>query len=135
MIIGIGTDVCEVERIANAIERRGQAFLDRLFSVAEQQAAGHRRDPASFYAGRFAAKEACAKALGTGITDRIRWTDIETLATRSRQPKITLAGGAARRLSQLAGKGRAGRVQVSISHDGAYALAFVLLEDGPPLQR
>ncbi len=127
MIIGVGADLCEIERIAEAIDHRGASFLDRVFTEAEQRMASGRRDPTLFYAGRFAAKEACAKALGTGITDRVRWTDIEVLSTRSRQPFITLTKGAARRLTRLAGKHRAGCVHVTISHDAGFALSYVLL--------
>lgn len=131
MILGVGTDFCEVERIGEAISRRGSTFLDRLFTPAEQRAASRRRDPVAFYAGRFAAKEACAKALGTGITDVVRWTDIEILSARSHQPTIEMTGGAARRLSRLTGKRGVGRAYVSISHEGAFALAFVLLDLRP----
>ncbi|WP_081991232.1 holo-ACP synthase [Inquilinus limosus] len=128
MIVGIGTDICGAARVAEAIGRRGQTILDRLFSAAEQALAVHHRSPNQFYAGRFAAKEACAKSLGTGITDRVRWTDIEILARRSGQPYCELSGGAARRAKRLVGKGFVPKLHVSIAHDGEFAQALVILE-------
>jgi holo-[acyl-carrier protein] synthase len=131
MIIGIGADLCDIERIAQAIDRGGSRFLDRVFTEEEKGLASRQRDPGQFYAGRFAAKEACAKAMGTGITDRIRWTDIEVLVTTARQPIITLENGAARRLTRMAGKHRKARVHVTISHSAGLALSHVILYAGP----
>jgi holo-[acyl-carrier protein] synthase len=127
MIVGIGTDLCEVERIAEALERQGLRFQRRICSEQEQRLGGRRLDPALFYASRFAAKEACAKALGTGITTRVRWTDIEVLAGPGGRPVLSLSGGALRRARRLAGR-RELRFHISIAHDGLYASAFVILE-------
>lgn len=131
MIVGIGIDICGAARVAEAIERRGQVFLDRLFSAAEQALAARHRSPNQFYAGRFAAKEACAKSLGTGITDRVRWTDVEILARRSGQPYCELSGGAARRAKRLVGRDSVPELHVSITHDGEFAQALAILEARP----
>jgi holo-[acyl-carrier protein] synthase len=128
VIVGIGADLCDIERVAGAIERTGQNFLDRVFTPAEQAAAQRDPDPPSFYAGRFAAKEACAKALGTGITDRVRWTDIEFLAAPVGQPLATLSGGALRRMRRLVGARRSAVIHVSISHEQELAFAILMIE-------
>jgi holo-[acyl-carrier protein] synthase len=128
MIVGIGTDLCDIDRIAGAIERRGQKFLDRMFTPAEHAAAQRRPEPDPFYAGRFAAKEACVKALGSGITEQVRWTDIEVFASPSGQPVVTLSGGALRRLRRLIGPKRSGTIHISISHEQELACAFVVIE-------
>src|SRR5438270_13615904 len=97
LIIGIGTDIHEVERTADAINRRGIRYLERLFTTKEIAAGKNRRDAEAFFARRFAAKEACAKALGTGITGRVGWHDMEISTDRLGGPKIVLSGGALRR--------------------------------------
>ncbi|HEX8078335.1 MAG TPA: holo-ACP synthase [Chthoniobacterales bacterium] len=131
MILGIGNDLCDIERIAGVIQRHGQRFLDRAFTHAEQALARRRPEPSSFYAGRFAAKEACLKALGTGVTERVRWTDIEILDSRSGRPVATISSEALRRFRRLAGWGRDAAVHVAISHDVRLATAFVILEARP----
>lgn len=130
MIVGIGSDLCEIERVANAIARHGVRFLDRVFTEQEQALSALRLDSGGFYAGRFAAKEACAKALGTGITDRVRWTDIEILADPQGQPTMVLSGGARRRFSRTLARGGTLRAHVSISYERAHAMACVVLESG-----
>lgn len=127
MIVGIGTDLCDVERIAGALERQGDRFRRRICSDREQQLAVAHVEQARFYAGRFAAKEACAKALGTGITERVRWTHIEVLSGVMGQPVLHLSGGAHRRACRLAGRGGF-RAHVSITHDSTFAMAFAVLE-------
>ena len=128
MILGIGTDVCAIEHIASAIERQGERFLGRVFTLAERDAAQSGPNAMVYFARRFAAKEACAKALGTGVTARVRWTDIEILGQRSSQPILTLTGGALRRAKRLAPKGAVCIAHVSLSHDADMAIAFVVLE-------
>jgi holo-[acyl-carrier protein] synthase len=128
MILGIGNDLCNVERMAGVIQRHGQRFLDRTFTQAEQALAQHRSEPCLFYAGRFAAKEAFVKALGTGINEQIHWTDIEILASRSGKPFATISGGALTRLRRLADSGSDTMVHVSIAHDARLATALVILE-------
>ena len=127
MIIGIGIDLCEVERIAGALERQGDRFRKRICSNRERALAAGRADESLFYAGRFAAKEACAKALGTGITERVRWQHIEVLTGKCGEPVLHLSEGAQRRAMRLAGQGGI-RAHVSITHDGLFAMAFVVLE-------
>lgn len=129
LIIGIGTDICEIERIADAMERQGERFRKRICSERELKLAARRTEQVTFYAGRFAAKEACAKALGTGITERVRWTHIEVLADKIGRPVLHLSEGALRRGKRLA-RGGDFRCRVSIAHDGSFAIAFVVLEAG-----
>ena len=128
MILGIGADLCSVTRIAGAIERRGQSFLDRLFSEAEQQRATTQRSRDAYYAGLFAAKEACLKALGTGVTERVRWTDVEIGACDTGEPRLKLSAGAYRRMRRLVGKANSERLHLSITVCGTWALANVILE-------
>jgi holo-[acyl-carrier protein] synthase len=128
MIIGIGTDCCEVERIQGAIERRGSRFLARVFTDAERVAGAKRAEPAAYFARRFAAKEACLKALGTGITERIGWHDVEVLNGPKGKPTLRLEGGALRRLNRLTPKGHEPALHVSLADDPPMALAFVIVE-------
>lgn len=127
MIIGVGTDLCEVERIAGALERQGERFRNRICSESEQALAAAQIEEALFYAGRFAAKEACAKALGTGLTERVRWRQIEVLTGWNGEPVLHLSEGALRRAKRLAG-GRDVRAHVSITHQGPFSIAFVVLQ-------
>ena len=127
-ILGIGNDLCDVGRMTGVIRRHGQRFLDRTFTQAEQALAGCQLAPRLFYAGRFAAKEAFLKALGTGITEQIHWTDIEILASRAGQPIATTSGAALTQLRLLAERGGDVAVHVSISLDVRLATAFVVLE-------
>jgi len=119
---GIGTDIVEIERIRQAVQKRGRRLLDRLFTPEEQALCGARRDPYPCYAGRFAAKEAVLKALGTGLAG-CHWTDVQIERDAAGAPVVRLAGPAA----ALAG---GARVLVSISHDRERALAFALAWEG-----
>jgi holo-[acyl-carrier protein] synthase len=114
--------------VAEAIERQGQRLLDRVFSAAEQQMAVTSRERDRFYAARFAAKEACLKALGTGVTERVRWIDIEILDHVDGVPQLKLSGGGYRRMRRIVGVGNVGHLHLSLSDDGDYALAFDVLE-------
>lgn len=129
MIIGLGTDLCEVVRIAGALERQGDRLRNRICSDREQGLAAARADEAVFYAGRFAAKEACAKALGTGITERVRWRHIEVLADQNGGPILLLSEGALRRARRLS-DGREVRAHISVTHRGPLVMAFAVLETG-----
>jgi holo-[acyl-carrier protein] synthase len=133
MIIGIGTDCCSVERIAGAIERHGDRFLARVFTAAERAVGTTRPEPAVYFASRFAAKEACVKALGSGITERIGWHDVEVLNGPKGQPILSLTGGALRRLNRRMPKGHELALHVSLADDPPMALAFVVLEARPKL--
>ncbi len=138
MIIGIGTDCCCIDRIAGAIRRQGDRFLARVFTVAERAAATKRPEPAIYFARRFAAKEACVKALGSGISQRIGWRDVEVLNGTAGRPILRLSGGALRRLERMTPSGHEVVLHVSLADDPPMALAFVLLDARPkarPSQR
>lgn len=124
MINGIGIDLVEIQRIRQMIKRFGQSFLDRVYTTAEQREAGYRQDPAAYYAGRWAAKEALSKALGCGIGSLCAFTDIETTNSPSGKPVMTLSGEAAKTMSKLGGK----RIFVSVSHEASYAICNVMIE-------
>jgi holo-[acyl-carrier protein] synthase len=124
----MGTDIFEVARSAEAIERHGQRYLERLFTPAELTAGLKRRDPTTYFARRFAAKEACVKALGTGITGSVRWLDIEIVNDPHGAPRISLAGGALRRMKRLAPRGLAVAIHVSLATAHGVAIATVVVE-------
>jgi holo-[acyl-carrier protein] synthase len=134
MIIGIGADCCDMERIAGAIERRGDRFLARLFTDAERAAGAKRPEPAAYFARRFAAKEACAKALGSGITERVGWHDVEVVNGPKGEPILRLTGGALRRARRLMPKGYEPALHLSLADDPPMALAFVVLEARPKIK-
>jgi holo-[acyl-carrier protein] synthase len=131
VILGIGTDICDIGRIAGALERQGDRFANRVFTPAERAAASVCREREVFYASRFAAKEACVKALGTGISTRVRWHDIEVINAGNGHSVLTLGGGALARLKRLTPKGRAVFLHLSLSNNPATALAFVVIEARP----
>lgn len=120
MIYGIGTDIIEVKRIEQAIQRFGPRFLDRLFSEAEQLYCQRHRDGARHYAGRFAAKEAIVKALGTGFRDGINWLDITISNDHHGKPVVTLS-------SKLQEMFNSPNLLISISHCREYATAFAVI--------
>ena len=127
MIIGIGSDVCDARRIANVIERHGDRFLDRIFTATERAKADKRRNRAETYAKRFAAKEACAKALGTGLRAGVWWRDIGVVNLASGRPTLVLTGGARRRLEALTPAGHEVRIDLTMTDEGATAHAFVVI--------
>ena len=122
-IIGIGTDIVETERIAAVLTRHAESFNSRLLTEKEIALANQKGNPASFYAGRWAAKEACAKALGCGIGAHCNFTDIEILNDASGKPQITLSGTGKSTLEKLGGK----KLLLSISHERRYAVATVII--------
>jgi holo-[acyl-carrier protein] synthase len=124
MIIGIGVDVVEIERIRTLLERHGDRARHKLFTARELADCGVRADPAECLAARFAAKEAALKALGTGKEPGVRWTDLEVSRADSGCPGLSLAGGARER-AERAGVGRA---WLSLSHEAGLACAMVVLE-------
>jgi holo-[acyl-carrier protein] synthase len=127
MIIGIGSDICDARRIAKVIERHGDRFIDRIFTPIERARADKRRNRIETYAKRFAAKEACAKALGTGIRAGVWWRDMGVVNLASGRPTIALTGGAKRRLDALTPPGHEARIDVSITDEGPMAHAFVII--------
>jgi holo-[acyl-carrier protein] synthase len=124
VIIGLGVDIAEVDRIRDTMARHGQRFLDRVFTPAEIAYCNRHRDRAERFAGRFAAKEAAMKALGTGWSNGVRWVDIEVTRYPSGQPTLALHG-AARAIGERLGLRRA---SLSITHSGNTALAQVIFE-------
>lgn len=131
MILGIGSDVCDARRIAKVIERHGDRFLSRIFTPTERAKADRRRNRAETYAKRFAAKEACAKALGTGIRAGVWWRDMGVVNRPSGQPTMELTGGAFRRLEALVPEGHAARIDVTITDEGPMAQALVIISAVP----
>jgi holo-[acyl-carrier protein] synthase len=121
-IIGLGLDATEIERIAETIERYGDRFLKRIFTDGEIAYCNRRREPAVHFAGRFAAKEAAMKALGTGNSHGVLWRDCEVVR-RGGPPQLQLHGGAARRFASIGGR----RSLLSITHSQELALAEVLI--------
>ena len=122
MIVGLGTDIIEIARIRAMIERHGETFLERIFTPAERAYCGSKKHAAQHYAGRWAAKEAAMKALGTGFIRGIGWHDFELLPQPSGAPTLTLSGGAAACAAAL---GMA-QMLVTMSHCQAYATATVI---------
>jgi holo-[acyl-carrier protein] synthase len=124
LIVGLGVDISEVDRIREAMERHGQRFLERVFTATEIAYCSRHRNRAERFAGRFAAKEATMKALGTGWSNGVRWVDIEVTRLPSGQPTVTLHG-VARQIGEQLGMRRA---SLSITHSGNTAFAQVILE-------
>ena len=131
MILGIGSDLCDIRRIERSIERFGDRFTHRIFTERERARSDGRAARAPSYARRFAAKEACAKAVGTGLSHGVFWRDMEVVNLPSGQPTLRLAGGAAARLQELLPAGHEGRLHVSLTDDPPMAQAFVIIEALP----
>ena len=127
MILGIGSDICDARRIAKVIERHGDRFLDRVFTPTERAKADKRRNRAETYAKRFAAKEACSKALGTGLRAGVWWRDMGVVNLPSGRPTLELAGGAKRRLAAMTPKGYEPRIDLTMTDEGPNAQAFVVI--------
>lgn len=124
MIVGLGVDIAEIDRIEAAIRRHGQAFLERVFTPTEISYCEGHRNKFERYAARFAAKEAAMKALGTGWRKGVRWRDIEVKNQAGGKPTISLAGAAGEHAARLG----ATRFSLSITHSGNMAFAEVILE-------
>ena len=131
MIIGIGNDLCDIRRVQDSLDRFGDRFVQRLFTEVEQKRSERKPDRASSYAKRFAAKEACAKALGTGIRRGVFWKDMGVVNLPSGQPTMALTGGAAERLAELTPPGMVARIHLTLSDEIPYAQAFVVIEAVP----
>jgi len=131
MILGIGNDLVDIRRIENALQIHGQRFRDRCFTNAEQAKAEERIGrglESHTYAKRFAAKEACAKALGTGMSEGVRFKDIEVINDEKGVPCLHLHGAALARLQALTPKGDAANLHLSFTDEPPYAQAFVVIE-------
>jgi holo-[acyl-carrier protein] synthase len=137
MILGIGSDLVDIRRIEQTLERFGDRFIQRLFTEAEQARCERRAGPgpspvrAANYAKRFAAKEACAKALGTGFQAGVFWRDLGVVNLASGQPTLELTGGARERLNALTPAGMIARVHLTLTDDFPLAQAFVILSAEP----
>ncbi|MFZ3034253.1 MAG: holo-ACP synthase [Parvibaculum sp.] len=127
MIIGIGNDIIDIRRVEKSLERFGARFTDRVFTEIEQQKSDRRRNRAASYAKRFAAKEACAKALGTGISRGVYWRDMGVVNLRGGKPTMELTGGALSRLNFLMPTGLEPVIHLTITDDGPLAQAFVII--------
>ena len=127
MIIGIGSDITDVRRIAKVIDRHGERFIDRIFTPTERAKAEKRRNRVETYAKRFAAKEACAKALGTGFRAGVWWRDMGVVNLPSGRPTLELTGGAKRRLEAITPAGYEARIDLTITDEGPMAHAFVVI--------
>ena len=131
MIIGFGADLCDIRRVADALERHGERFSRRLFTAAEREYCDARAARAPCYAKRFAAKEACAKALGVGISHGVGWLDMSVVNLSSGRPTMELTGGAAAQLQKITPPGMTARVHLTLTDEEPYAQAMVLIEATP----
>ena len=131
MIIGIGSDLTDIRRIAHSLDRFGGRFQARVFTELERARSERKPDRAASYAKRFAAKEACAKALGTGLRRGVFWRDMGVVNAPSGQPTLSLTGGAAARLAAMVPDGHRGVIHLSLTDDHPYAQAFVVIEAVP----
>jgi holo-[acyl-carrier protein] synthase len=131
MILGIGTDLANIDRIAAVLARHPDRFRTRVFTETEQRKAEGRADTAGTYAKRWAAKEACSKALGTGLRMGIAWKDMAVSNLHTGQPTMCLTGWAADRLAQMTPPGHSAYIHVTLTDDHPWAQAFVLIEARP----
>ena len=131
MIIGIGSDLCDIRRIEASLARFGDRFKLRCFTELERARSDRKPDASWSYAKRFAAKEACAKALGTGMRRGVFWRDMGVVNMRSGQPTMQLAGGALARLQEMTPPGMKAVIHLSLTDDHPYAQAFVIIEALP----
>ncbi len=138
MIIGIGSDVIDIRRVAKVIERHGNRFLHRIFTDAErakaERRASNEKMVVATYAKRFAAKEACSKALGTGIRRGVWWRDMGVVNLPGGRPLMTLTGGALKRLEGLAPEGLEAQIDLSMTDDWPLAQAFVIISAVMPVK-
>ncbi|HVY89851.1 MAG TPA: holo-ACP synthase [Hyphomonadaceae bacterium] len=132
MIIGLGQDMCDIRRIEKSLERFGDRFTHRVFTETERKLADRRRQRAATYAKRFAAKEACAKALGTGVPRRgVHWQHMGVVNAPGGKPTFSLTGGAAERLAKLTPPGMTCIIHLTITDEYPYAQAQVIIEALP----
>jgi len=131
MIIGIGSDLTNIDRIGKTLEKFGPRFIQRVFTAEEQAKAAKRASNIATYAKRFAAKEACAKALGTGIYRGVFFRDMSVVNLPSGQPTLVLSGGALKKLKELTPKGMVPKIHLSLTDDAPWAQAFVVIESLP----
>jgi holo-[acyl-carrier protein] synthase len=131
MIVGIGADLCDINRIEETLERFGERFVARCFTDIERRRSDAKAGRAASYAKRFAAKEACAKALGTGLRRGVFWRDMGVVNLPSGQPTMRLTGGAAARLAAITPEGCEPFIHLTITDEHPLAQAFVVIEARP----
>ncbi|KAA5599211.1 holo-ACP synthase [Blastochloris sulfoviridis] len=132
MILGLGSDLVDIRRIEKTLERHGERFIERVFTPVERAAAERRVTKAATYAKRFAAKEACAKALGTGFRAGVFWRDMGVVNLPGGRPTLRLTGGAAARLEAITPPGFAARIDLTLTDDYPLASAVVIISAIPP---
>lgn len=131
MILGIGSDLANIDRIQGTLDRFGDRFRNRVFTDVEQTKAERRKDVAGTYAKRWAAKEACSKALGTGLAMGISWKDMAVSNMRTGQPIMAVTGWAKERLDEMTPAGHEAIIHVTLTDDHPWAQAFVVIEARP----
>ncbi|GAB5511681.1 MAG: holo-ACP synthase [Hyphomicrobiales bacterium] len=131
MIIGLGSDLCDIRRVQDTLDRFGERFTHKVFTAIERERSDRRKQRAASYAKRFAAKEACAKALGTGLRQGVFWRDMGVANQRSGAPTLVLTGGALARLELMTPTGHSAKIHLTITDDDPYAQAFVIIEALP----
>ncbi len=131
MIIGLGSDLSDIRRVQDTLDRFGDRFTQRIYTEIERTRSERKPDRAASYAKRFAAKEACAKALGTGMRRGVFWKDMGVVNMRSGQPTMALTGGALARLEEMTPTGMKAVIHLSLTDDHPYAQAFVIIEALP----
>jgi len=135
MIIGIGSDLIDIRRVEKSLERYGERFISRVYTDIERARSEARRERAASYAKRFAAKEACAKALGTGISHGVFWREMGVVNLPGGKPTMALTGGAAAQLAKILPPGHEAAIHLTITDDFPLAQAFVIIEAVPAGER
>jgi holo-[acyl-carrier protein] synthase len=128
MIIGIGNDIIDIRRIEKTIARHGQRFIDRVYTDVEKRKSERRAQRVASYAKRFAAKEACSKALGTGLSNGVFWRDMGVVNLPSGKPTLHLTNGAAEQLARLIPAGKSAAIHLTMTDEHPYAQAIVIIE-------
>jgi len=131
MIIGLGSDLSDIRRVENSLQRFGERFTQRIYTEIERARSERKSDRAASYAKRFAAKEACAKALGTGFRHGVFWRDMGVANLPSGKPTMALTGGALERLKAITPAGHTAVIHLSLTDEHPYAQAFVIIEALP----
>jgi holo-[acyl-carrier protein] synthase len=131
MIIGLGSDLSDIRRVENSLQRFGERFTQRIYTEIERARSERKSDRAASYAKRFAAKEACAKALGTGFRHGVFWRDMGVANLPSGKPTMALTGGALERLKAITPAGHTAVIHLSLTDEHPYAQAFVVIEALP----
>lgn len=131
MILGLGSDLVDIRRVEATLARFGERFTHRIFTAGERAKSDRRAARAESYARRFAAKEACSKALGTGFRKAVYWRDMEVVNLPGGKPTMRLTGGAAIRLAEMVPRGMRAQIDVSLTDDPPIASAIVIISAGP----